>query len=73
MSLRGKTAQQSVHRTAGTLRVFGAGSERWWFSVSSVGSPQPPVTQAVGQLHRKGICKSEIQVVCTSALSNHSD
>ena len=29
-----KTAQQSVHRTAGTLRVFGAGSELWQLLVS---------------------------------------
>jgi hypothetical protein len=29
---------------------FGAGSELWLFFVSLVGSPQPPVTLAVGPL-----------------------
>ena len=29
-----KSAQQSVHRTARTLRVFEAGSKLWQFSVS---------------------------------------
>jgi hypothetical protein len=32
----------------GLCAFFGAGSERWLFPVSQVGSPQPPVTQAVG-------------------------
>jgi hypothetical protein len=47
-----EATQQSVHRTAGTLRVFGAGSELWQFPVSSPFSLQPPVTQAVGQHKR---------------------
>jgi hypothetical protein len=38
-----------VHRTAGTLRVFGALSEPGQFSVFKPGSPQPPVTQPVRQ------------------------
>ena len=38
-----------MHRTAGTLRVFEAGSELWQFPVFSPFSPQPPVTQAVGR------------------------
>jgi len=48
-----KTAQHSVHRTAGTLRVFGASSERWAFPVSELGSRQPPVTPTVGPLSDK--------------------
>jgi hypothetical protein len=39
-----------VHRTAGTLRVFWACSALWQFPVSSLFSPQPPVTQTVGRL-----------------------
>jgi hypothetical protein len=40
---RGCSHSPEVHRTAGTLRAFGAGSEQWQVSVSQVGSPQPPV------------------------------
>ena len=36
----------------GLCAFFGAGSELWQFPVSPVGSPQPPVTQAVGQRAR---------------------
>ena len=43
-------AQQSVHRTAGSRRVFGLLSELWQFSVSESYPPQPPVTRAVRQL-----------------------
>ncbi len=42
-------------RTAGTLRVLGAGSERLQFPILEPVSPQPPVTQAVGRLVRKAI------------------
>jgi len=41
-------AQQSVHRTAGTQRVFWGYSELWQVSVSEPVSPQPPVTPTVG-------------------------
>ena len=37
-----------MHRTAGTVCVFGAGSELWRFSVFEPYAPQPPVTPAVG-------------------------
>ena len=43
------TGHAEVHRTAGTRRVFEAGSELWQFPVSRVGSPRAPVTRAVGR------------------------
>jgi len=44
---KAESAQHSVHRTAGTLCVFGAGSELWQSPVSELVSPQPPVTHTV--------------------------
>ena len=63
--------RDDMQRTAGTLRVFGAGSERWQFSVSQVGSPtHQRVTQAVGRQPQKLVqvitfgCPVIIKSVC---------
>ena len=56
-----ESAQQSVHRTAGTLRVFGAGSERWQFPAFKPVSPQPPVTRAVETVEKVGESNTKLQ------------